>query len=68
MQIIEFIAGSVDEIEPKKTIQMVRRFHSVLGLEGLALRGEATLSFRPPAWRSSPVSRFHVEAEGFNLS
>jgi len=36
MQVVEFIAGSVEEMEPK-TIQMVQRFNAVLGLPGLAL-------------------------------
>ncbi len=34
--VIEFIAGAVEEMEPS-TIQLVQRFHSVLGLPGLAL-------------------------------
>src|SRR5208337_3071121 len=34
--VIEFIAGAIEEMEPG-TIQLVQRFHAVLGLPGLAL-------------------------------
>ena len=34
--VIEFIAGAIEEMEPS-TIQLVQRFHVVLGLPGLAL-------------------------------
>ena len=34
--VIEFIAGAIEQMEPA-TIQLVQRFHSVLGLPGLAL-------------------------------
>src|SRR5271157_2966674 len=34
IQVVEFIAGAIEEMEPS-TIQMVQRFHSVLGLPGL---------------------------------
>jgi Protein of unknown function (DUF3141) len=36
IEVIEYIAGAVEEMEPA-TIQLVQRFHSVLGLPGLAL-------------------------------
>jgi len=36
IQVLEFIAGSVEEMEPG-TIQLLQRFHSVLGLPGFAL-------------------------------
>ncbi len=36
IEVVEFIAGAVEEMEPA-TIQLVQRFHSVLGLEGLSL-------------------------------
>ncbi len=36
MGVVEFIAGAVEEME-LKTIQMVQRFHAVLGLPALAL-------------------------------
>jgi hypothetical protein len=36
IKVVEFIAGAIEEMEPS-TIQMVQRFHSVLGLPGLAL-------------------------------
>ncbi len=36
IQVVEFIAGAIEEMEPS-TIQMLQRFHSVLGLPGLAL-------------------------------
>ncbi len=36
IKVIEFIAGSVEEMEPH-TIQSVQRFHTALGLSGLAL-------------------------------
>ena len=40
IQVVEFIAGSVDEIEPS-TIQLVERFRAVLSLPGLALPAPA---------------------------
>ena len=36
IEVVEFIAGSVEEMEPN-TIQVVQRLHAVLGLAGLAL-------------------------------
>jgi len=36
IEVVEYIAGAVDEMEPK-TIQMVERFRAALGLPGLAL-------------------------------
>ena len=36
IEVVEYIAGSVEEMEPK-TIQMVQRFNALLGLPGLAL-------------------------------
>jgi hypothetical protein len=36
VEVVEFIAGSIEEMEPK-TLQMVQRFHAALGLPGLAL-------------------------------
>jgi hypothetical protein len=36
LDVVEFIAGAVEEMEPK-TIQMVQRFRAALGLPGLAL-------------------------------
>ncbi len=36
IEVVEFIAGSIEEMEPK-TLQMVQRFHAALGLPGLAL-------------------------------
>jgi pimeloyl-ACP methyl ester carboxylesterase len=36
IKVVEFIAGSVEEMEPH-TIQILQRFHAALGLSGLAL-------------------------------
>ena len=36
MGVIEFIAGAIEQMEPA-TLQLVQRFHAVLGLPGLAL-------------------------------
>jgi hypothetical protein len=36
IRVIEFIAGSVEEMEPH-TLQSLQRFHAALGLSGLAL-------------------------------
>jgi Protein of unknown function (DUF3141) len=36
VEVVEYIAGAVEEMEPA-TIQLVQRFHSVLGLPGMAL-------------------------------
>ncbi|HVM79079.1 MAG TPA: DUF3141 domain-containing protein, partial [Stellaceae bacterium] len=36
IEVVEYIAGAVEEMEPA-TIQLVQRFHAVLGLPGLAL-------------------------------
>ena len=36
IEVVEYIAGAVEEMEPS-TIQLVQRFHAVLGLPGLAL-------------------------------
>jgi pimeloyl-ACP methyl ester carboxylesterase len=36
VEVVEYVAGAVEEMEPA-TIQLVQRFHSVLGLPGLAL-------------------------------
>ena len=36
IEVVEYIAGAVEEMEPA-TIQLVQRFHAVLGLKGLAL-------------------------------
>jgi hypothetical protein len=36
IEVVEYIAGAIEEMEPA-TIQLVQRFHSVLGLKGLAL-------------------------------
>ncbi len=38
IEVVEFIAGAIEEMEPA-TIQLVQRFHSALGLKGLALPG-----------------------------
>ena len=40
IEVVEFIAGAIEEMEPA-TIQLVQRFHSVLGLKGLALPARA---------------------------
>ncbi len=45
IEVVEFIAGAIEEMEPA-TIQLVQRFHSVLGLKGLAL----------PAPRQDPLT------------
>ncbi len=45
IEVIEYIAGAVEEMEPA-TIQLVQRFHAVLGLKGLAL----------PAPRQDPLA------------
>ena len=36
IEVVEFIAGAVEEMEPR-TLHMVQRFHAALGLPGLAL-------------------------------
>ncbi len=36
IEVVEYIAGAIEEMEPA-TIQLVQRFHAVLGLKGLAL-------------------------------
>ncbi len=36
IEVVEYIAGAVEEMEPS-TIQLVQRFHAVLGLPGMAL-------------------------------
>ena len=36
IEVVEFIAGAIEEMEPS-TIQLVQRFHAVLGLAGLSL-------------------------------
>ncbi|MGO9422303.1 DUF3141 domain-containing protein, partial [Roseiarcus sp.] len=36
IEVVEYIAGAIEEMEPA-TIQLVQRFHSALGLKGLAL-------------------------------
>ena len=45
IEVVEYIAGAIEEMEPA-TIQLVQRFHGVLGLKGLAL----------PAPRQDPLS------------
>ena len=46
IEVVEYIAGAVEEMEPA-TIHLVQRFHSVLGLKGLAL----------PAPRQDPLRK-----------
>ncbi len=54
IQVVEFIAGAVEEMEPS-TIQLLQRFHSVLGLEGLAL----------PAPRQDPLTASETARDDF---
>ena len=51
IEVVEYIAGAVEEMEPA-TIQLVQRFHAVLGLPGLAL----------PAPRQDPLKQSETAA------
>ena len=54
IQVVEFIAGAIEEMEPS-TIQLLQRFHSALGLEGLAL----------PAPRQDPLTASETVRDEF---
>ena len=54
IEVVEFIAGTVEEMEPA-TIQLVQRFHSVLGLKGLSL----------PAPRRDPLTASQTVRDEF---
>jgi pimeloyl-ACP methyl ester carboxylesterase len=54
IEVVEFIAGAIEEMEPA-TIQLLQRFHSVLGLKGLAL----------PAPRRDPLTASETVRDEF---
>ena len=51
VEVVEYIAGSIEEMEPA-TIQLLQRFHSSLGLPGMAL----------PAPRQDPLKQSETAA------